>query len=131
MIIKNCMTQIGDRLETIDPLRVHPYEADEISCPAGLVSLPGNINYKMTKGGKSALLEVTILVTEVDSRVRLDQIAPYADSDGMRSVVQVLESGTYTAFDSINVLSSRFQIVTIAGTSYLACIFTVEIITFM
>lgn len=130
MIIKNVMTEIGDRAGTVRPLRVHPYEADEITVPACLVSLPGLINYQTTYGPGfvSLTLEVTVLVSRVDDRIRLDEIAPYGDSTGERSIRRVLETGTYTAFDALTVMSSRFQIVEIAGDSYLACIFTVEVI---
>lgn len=130
MIIKNVMKDIGDRLDTINPLRVHPYEADEISVPAGLVSLPSNINYQTTYGSgvNDILLEVTVLVSKVGARARLEQISPYADSEGQKSVAQVLETGTYSAFDSLQVMSSRFMIVNIAGDDYLACIFLVEVI---
>lgn len=130
MIIKNVMEEIGDRGGTINPLRVHPYEADEIMVPALLVSLPGLINYQTSYGAGfcTITLEVTLLVSRVDDRIRLEEIAPYGDTIGEKSIRHTLETGTYTAFDSLTVLSSRFQIVEIANDSYLACIFTVEII---
>lgn len=130
MIIKNTMAEIGDRCDTIHPLRVHPYEADEISPPAVLVSLPGLISYQTTYGPgfMSVTVEVTVLVSRVDDRIRLEEIAPYGDSVGEKSIRYALETGTYTAFDSLTVLNARYQIVEIAGDSYLACIFTVEVI---
>jgi len=130
MIVMAVMKDIGNRLDTINPLRVHPYEADEISVPAGLISLPTLINYQTTYGSgvNTMTLDITVLVTKVDDRIRLEQIAPYADSEGPKAIAQVLETGTYSAFDSIQVLSSRFAIVNIAGDDYLACIFSVEVI---
>lgn len=130
MIIENVMDDIGNRLDTISGLRVHNYEADEISVPAGLVSLPGNINYHSTYGAGfcQATLEVTILVSKVEDRIRRKQIAPFADTSGSRSVKAVLESGTYTAFDSLQVQTGRFTVVNIAGDDYLAFITLIDIL---
>lgn len=130
MILKSVMQDIGRRLDTINPLRTQSYESDEINPPAAFVNLPSNIDYQTTYGsGVNAIrLEITILVSKSDARIRLEQIAPYADSEGAKSVAEVLETGTYIAFDSIQVLSSRFDVITIAGVDYLACIFQVEVI---
>jgi hypothetical protein len=130
MIVGTVMDQIGSRLDTIDGLRVHAYEKDEIQVPAGLVSLPGMINYQTTFGpGYCQLtIEVTILVSKVDDKIRRDKIAPYADSRGSRSVRAVLEGGTYTAFDSLEVRTGRFLVVNIAGDDYLAFVVAIDII---
>ena len=130
MIIEDVMDDIGNRLDTISGLRVHNYEADEVNVPAGLVSLPGTINYHSTYGSGfcQATIEVTILVSKVDDRVRREQIVPYADTSGARSVKAVLESGTYTAFDSLQVQNGRFLVVTIAGDDYLGYVATVDIL---
>lgn len=130
MIIKDSMKQIGDRLDVIEKLKVKAYEADSIEVPCGLVGLPGNINYQTTYGPGfcSMRLEVTILVSMVDDRIRLDDIAQYGDTLGTKSIRHILETGVYTAFDSLTVLSGRFQVVRISDIDYLAFIVLVDII---
>jgi hypothetical protein len=46
---------------------------------------------------------------------------------GASSVKQVLESGTYTAFDELRVTSVEFDVVSIANTDYLAAMFDLDI----
>lgn len=130
MIIETVMDAIGARIDTISPIRVQKYEADSIEVPAGLVSLPGTINYQTTLGPGFCrmTIEVTILVSKVDDRVRRKQIAPYGDTSGAKSIRAQLEGGTYTAFDSLEVQTGRFTVVGIAGDDYLAFVALVDIV---
>lgn len=132
MIVEDVMVELGTKLDEISPLRVLPYDADTIEVPAGLVSLPVQIDYQTSYGSGFNMmrLEITLLVglAGTDDRVRLEQIAPYADSHGSKSVVAKLQSATYTTFDSLAVLNSRFDVIRIGEIDYLACIFLVDIL---
>lgn len=124
MIVGKVMDDIGKRLDTIPGLRVLPYEADDVNPPCALVSLPGEIAYQTYQRGMDKLaIEVTILVSTVSDRVRRDQIAPYGDGAGPKSIKQVLETGQYTAFDIIAVAKGSFDVVNVAGQKYLAALF--------
>lgn len=129
MIIADVMDEIGAQLETIPNLNVLPYEADDLSVPCALVSLPQNIEYLQAyaRGMVKARIQITVAVSLVDDRVRRDQITPYGDSDGPRSIKHVLESGTYSAFDTIAVVLGRFTVVAIARVRYLVGLFDVDI----
>jgi hypothetical protein len=130
MIIERVMDEIGAGLTSIAGLRVHAYEEKSVSPPAALVGLPNTIDFDKTygRGMDEATLEVTLLVSEVGgARVARNAIAPYADGTGPMSVKQALERRNYTACDSVTVRSARFDVVTIAGTRYLAVIFTLYI----
>jgi hypothetical protein len=130
MIIGNIMDQVGEQLDTIPGLRVRDYDADEIQVPAGIVSLPtGDINYHGTyqDGMKRLTLTVIVLVAADGDRVRRDQITPYADTTGPKSITQILERGSYTAFDIIAVKTGRFGFYTYNKIKYLGIAFSVDI----
>ena len=129
MILEDIMDQIGQRLDSIDGLRTAAYEADDVQVPAAIVSLPPNITYSETynRGMDSITLIVTILVSLANARIRRDQIAVYADGVGPKSVKAVLESGSYTAFDTIFISTAQFMVVDIAKLSYLSVVFTANV----
>lgn len=132
MIIEDVMDEIGDQLETISGLNVLPYEADDVSPPAALISLPAMINYQSTyaRGINEIDILVTVLVGMVGDKVRRKEIAPFADSSGAKSVVTKLEAhnGSYTAFSSIQVRTGVFAIINIAQVDWLAAIFSCHIL---
>lgn len=129
MIIGDVMDQLGDQLDTIDGLRVRDYDPDEIQVPAALVTLPSNINYKMTemRGMSKLTLIVIVLVTATDGRVRRKLITPYADDSGPKSVVQTLERGLYTAMDTVSVDTGGFRFYVFNQIKYLGIGFTVTV----
>lgn len=129
MIITEVMDEIGEQLNTIDRLRVLPYEADDIDVPAAIVSLPASIDYLVTyaRGMHQMTMLVTILVSLVDDRIRRSDIAPYADGTGDRSIKWVLENHKYTACNTLVVRSAVFSVISIAKNEYLGVVFTLDI----
>lgn len=123
------MDQLGSQLDTIPQLRVLPYEADSIEPPCATISLPEDIDYlgAYKRGLDKMVLRVSVFVSLVDDRVRREQITPYADGSGTKSIKQVLESGTYTAFDTIAVSRGGFGVIVIDGIGYLGGLWTVNI----
>src|SRR5688500_13433478 len=120
MIIGDVMDEVGAQLDTINGLDVLPYEADSINPPCATISLPPSINYLGTyrRGMDKLVLEISIFVSMVDDRIRRDEIAPFADGSGSKSVKEVLESGTYTAFDTLAVRSGSFMVINIEDIDY-------------
>lgn len=129
MIIRDVMEQLGTQLDTIDGLRVWDYDSDDINPPSAIIRLTGDIDYlgAYNHGMNSIGLSVLILVGAVDDRIRRDEIVQYADGSGEKSIRQVLEKGTYTAFDTVAVARSKFQIVSIAGIKYVSAEFSIQI----
>lgn len=130
MIIGSLMDQVGEQLDTIPGLRVRDYDADEIQVPAGIVSLPtGDIDFSRTyeRGMDSLTLTIIILVAADGDRVRRDQITPYADGSGPKSIKQVLERASYPAIDTLFVKKGRFGFFTYNKIKYLGIAFSVDI----
>lgn len=129
MNLADVMQAVSDRLDTIDGLRCFAYPPGTVSPPAAVVSYPDTYTYDETYGrGMDRLkLPVVVVVGKVSDRSARNQLGAYVDGSGAASVKAVLESGTYTAFDSVRVESVEFDVVTIAGTDYMAGLFTLDI----
>lgn len=128
MIIADVQKEIGTRLETVG-LRAFPYSADRISPPAAIVALPEEITFDLTYGRGSDRLSVAlyVVVGRSDARTSNDRLSAYLDGSGASSVKAVVESGTYTAFDSVQVKTARPGSFTIGGVEYLGAEFTLDI----
>lgn len=129
MNLANVMQEISDRLNTIASLRCFAYPPSAPTPPAGWVDYPDNIEFDATygRGTDTMKLMVVLIVGRVSVRSVRDQVGKYADGSGDSSVKQVLESGTYTAFDTVNVTGVDFDYVTIAQTNYLSAVFHLDI----
>lgn len=124
------MQAVADRLKTITGLRVYAYPPDTVQSPAVVVTYPGTYTYDATYGRGMDRIEdlgVVALVGNVSDRASRDKIAQWANGSGATSLKAVLESGTYTAFDTIRVTRVEFDIVSVAGVEYLAATFTLDI----
>ncbi len=74
-------------------------------------------------------LPVWVLVGRSSDHSSHRAIAEYANGSGARSVKQVLEAGTYTAFDVVTVTSlSDFSFIPWGGAEFLAAEFSLDII---
>ena len=129
MIIGNVLDDLGARLNTIKGLHVHDFESDDINVPTAMISLPNNIDMLRTyaRGMDSLALEVFVLVSSTEDRVRRNKITPYGDGSGQFSIKQLLENGEYSSFDTLAVSKARFNVIRIAGINYLAIIFDISI----
>jgi hypothetical protein len=129
MIIGDVMDDVGSRLETIPGLRVLPYEADDVNVPAAMISLPTNLDYSRAyaRGMDSITLNIIILVSSVNDRIRRNEITPYGDGSGTKSIKQVLESGKYGSFDTIFVPRGNFDVINISELKYLGIRFVVTV----
>lgn len=122
--------ELSDRLDTIAGLRCFGYPPPTVTPPAAIVSYPERIVFDETYGRGMDRVEawpVLIVVGKATDRAARERIYDYAAGSGSKSVKAVLESGTYTSFDTIRVVDCTFDVVTIAGTDYISALFTVDI----
>lgn len=133
MNLADVMDQIGDRLDTIPDLRVFRWPPDQPPAPpAAIVTYPDTYTYDETYGrgmDRISSLPVVLLVGKVSDRTARDRIAKYVSGSGPESVKAVLESGTYSAFDMVRVVSVEFDRITFGGTGneYLSATLSLDI----
>jgi hypothetical protein len=130
MDLGNVMQAVADRLGTIAGLRVYAYPPDVVQPPAAIVTYPGTLTFDATYGRGVDRIEdlgVVLLVGKVSDRASRDLITKWVKGSGATSVKAVLESGTYTAFDTIRVVKAEFDIITVAGVEHLAATLTLDI----
>lgn len=129
MNLGNVMQAVGDRLATITNLRAYAYPPDKISAPAAVVGYPDTYTYDATYGRGMDRMElpVVVLVPKPYDRATRALMTKYADGSGAASLKAVLESGTYTAFDTIRVAEAEFDVIAIGAVEYLAATFTLDI----
>jgi hypothetical protein len=132
MLLSAVMDELGTALDTIDGLRVYPYNAEKVMPPAAVVGWPDPLTYDATygRGGDRVSMPLVVVVGRLDARTTRDRLAKYLDGTGAASVKATLESDdrTYTAFDSVRVTEARVLAYTIAGAEYFGAEFTLDII---
>lgn len=123
------MDQIRTRLKSIQGLRV-ARPGERVIPPAAVVLFPDRITFDETyqRGQDSMTLPVAVLVGKVVDRAAEKTLAAYCDGNGPRSIKAVLESGAYTAMESVAVTSAEPDTVTLTGVDYLAASFDLTII---
>jgi hypothetical protein len=129
MNLGNVMQAIADRIDTIADLRVYAYPPDTVNPPAAVVTYPDTYTYDETYGrGMDRMnLPVVVLVGKVSDRASRDKLSRYVDGSGAASIKTVVESGTYTAFDSCRVTQVEFDLIAIGAVEYLAATLTIDI----
>jgi hypothetical protein len=123
------MQELSAAADTIPGLNCFWWPPDRVSPPVFLVSLPESIDYHSTyaRGMDEMTLDGYLLVGKADDRASVKQLAPYCDGAGDQSIVQALESGTYTACDSVTVAKAQFEVVTVGAVEHLGVHFTINI----
>ena len=113
MNLGDVMQEVADRLDTIDGLRVFAYPPDQPPpAPRRDRHLPGLVHVRRDvrpRHGPHGCCPSWLLVGKVSDRAARDQITDYLDGSGADSVKAVIESGTYTAFDTVRVMSVEFD----------------------
>jgi len=129
MNLANVMDEIAGRLSTIEGLRVFAWPVGTLTPPGAVVGYPADGQYDETygRGADSMTIPVVIVVGRVSERASRDLLAAYVDGSGARSIKTVLETGTYTTFDTIRVQWPDFDVYTVAGTDYLSVVFDVSV----
>lgn len=124
------MTEVANRLEAIEGLRVSDGPVDAINPPHAVVSLP-QVSFDMTygRGSDRYTLPVVLAIGKVSSRAARTNIAPYVAGDGASSVKAVLEdeSTPYAAFYTLRVESIEFDVIAWNSIDYLTATFILDI----
>lgn len=122
--------ELTTRLDTIAGLRCFGYPPPTVVPPAAIVSYPEAIQFDETYGrgmDRVPSWPILIVVGKATDRAAREKVYDYAAATGSTSVKAVLESGTYTSFDTIRVTQASFDVVTIAGNDYISALFTLDI----
>jgi len=130
MNLGSVMQAIADRIDTIADLRVYAYPPDSVAAPAAIVTYPDTYTYDATYGrgmDRIEALPVVLLVGKVSDRASRDKVTQYVNGSGATSIKTAIESGTYTAFDTVRVTGVEFDIISVAGVEYLGATFTLDI----
>lgn len=129
MNLGEVMDEIGDQLDTIAGLRVYRYPPDSVQPPAAVVTYPESYEFDSTynRGMDRLTLPVILMVGKVSDRKSRDRLGAYLNGSGASSVKQVLEAGSYTAFDTARVQAAEFDIVSMAGVEHVAATVTIDI----
>lgn len=129
MNLAEVMQAISDRADTIADLNCFPYPPDKITPPTFEVGLPDPINFdeEYDEGSDSMVFPACVWVGRKQDRSSVANLAPYVATSGAKSIKAVLESGTYTAFETLHIPSVEFVIAPIAAVEYLGAQFTIEI----
>jgi hypothetical protein len=131
MILADVMDDVAERLDTIPDLQVYAYPPGTVRPPAAVVAYPEDIVFDATygRGVDTMRLPVVLVVGKPSNRSARAEVSAYASGAGARSVKSVLEANldTYTAFEELRVARVEFDVVTIAGTEYLAALFDLQI----
>lgn len=119
---------LAARLGTIPNLNVSPFPPGSIS-PDAAVFQPQDIDYhRVYENGATAMTLALVLYAgllhDQSAHQRLDQ---YAADTGDRSIREVLETGTYTAFDDVTVKRGEWDAHRVGGVDYLAIVFELAI----
>lgn len=130
MDLEQVAAELAAALATIEGLSVPEWGVQRVSPPAALITLPERVEYDAAYArGADEVPDWTVLVlvarpTDPESR---RTIAGYAAGSGPRSVKHAIEAHTYVACGQPRVTSAEFDVVSYAGTDYLAAIFHLAI----
>lgn len=129
MNLADVMDQIGDRANVIAGLRVFNYPPEKLTPPGAWVGYPDNIVFDAAYGRGMDRMSVpfAVVVGKVSDRSARNRLAAYCNGSGSLSIKAILESGSYTAFDSLRVEKIEFDPVTVAANVYMGALFTLDI----
>lgn len=129
MDLSDVMDALATRLKTISGLNAYPFPIESVEVPAAVVLYPNEITFDATYGrGMDVMtIPVVVLVGAVDAESTKVSLAAYCDGSGSGSIKQVLESGTYTAFDTVRVVSIQFGQKVDSDVAYQGAQFELEI----
>ena len=130
MNLDDVAEEIRAALGTIDGLSTPEWGVQRIHPPAAVIALPEEVTYDLTYGRGMDRIEdwqVLVLVANPTRPEARRQIARYADGAGAQSVKAAIEAHEYEHCDSVTVKSAAFDVVSYAGTEYLAVMFPLDV----
>lgn len=130
--VVGAMSGLADAVDTIAGLRVFDYVPDSISPPAAVVAWPEAVEYDYTaaRGCDRLVIPVQVMVGRMSDRTSSAAICGYLAGSGAGSVKSAIEADATLggAVESVRVQEAEVVVMSVAGTDYLAAIFTVEVI---
>ena len=128
MNIADVMDEIATQLDTIAGLRVVAHWPGSISPPTAIVAMPDTtFDETYGRGMDRMQMPVVLAVGKVVDRSARDAVAAYVNGSGPKSVKQVVEAGTYTAFDTVRVMSAEFDTYAFGAVEHLVAVFQLDI----
>lgn len=131
MDLGDVMDEIATQVRTISSLagRTHAHPVDTLTPPSAVVGWPEDYTFDATygRGTDRMTLPLVVVVGRPSDRTLRDRLAGYCAGSGDESIKQVVEAGTYTAFDVVTVQSIDFDIVQVGGADHLAALFSLDI----
>jgi hypothetical protein len=124
------LTEIADRLKTVEGLRVSAIPQRSITPPAAFPLLPNGIRYDQTYGrGVTNVegLEVWAAVGKATERAAVASLGEYVSDVGAKSIKVVLEGRQGVNWDDLQVVSAEIGELTIGGVDYLGAVFTLNL----
>lgn len=125
------MDDLAARLRSIPTFTaVYAWPERSVIAPAAFIDYPADYDFDGTyaRGMDRMTIPAVVLVGRLDEGSSRDELSEYMDGSGAKSIKAVLESGSYTAFDSLRVTGVEIQVMEIAGTRYLAAEFSCDIV---
>jgi hypothetical protein len=127
------MAEIGAALGVLAEYGVstHDFPVGRVNAPAVLLSYPERIDFHGTYGAPAGMNRITLPLVVVAGRVNeesaSDLMGEFCSDQGEKSIVSIVERASYTTLDAVTVTSVDFDVVEIAGASYLAALFTLDV----
>jgi hypothetical protein len=130
MILADVIDQLEARLKTITGLRVYPWGTSKITPVGCVLTMPERISVRSVGGRGSRIegLAVVVAVGRTTARTAPRTLSPYVSTEGAQSIKYVLETGTYTAFDAVEVDTIEINEMTLAGVDYLGAMINTNIV---
>lgn len=129
MDINDVMDDLAARLRGVPGLRVYDSPADQAAVPAAIVALPDSLNFDAaySRGLDRTEVPIVLVVSKAMDRAARLHIGSYCAATGAKSVKRVLETGTYTSFDTLRLAGWDFGPILLGTTEYMGAVGIAEI----
>lgn len=130
MNLESAMDEIAESLNSISGLRAVAWPVTNVVPPSAVVLFPSIYTYDETyqRGMDRMSIPVMVMVGRTTERTSRSQLARYLNGSGSDSIKAVVESGEYTAFDSVRVAKVDIDVYTMNGTDYWGAVFELDVL---
>jgi hypothetical protein len=130
VILGDVMDQVARRLDSISGLHSHAWPVLSVTSPAAVVLYPSTYTFDETygRGMDRFPLPVAVMVGRTTERTTRDILSGFLSGSGPSSIKEVIESGTYDAFDSVRVTGAEIDVMTMGGVDYWGAVFELDIV---
>lgn len=123
---------LATALDAVPDLRVYPFPADIVAAPAVVLTLPDS-EFSIVQGAGESYtwtFPLWLFVAKADDRAGAAELRKYLEPIGTYSIRQAVEvdRSLSGSCDSVQVLGVSTSIASVAGTSFLAAEFTLEVV---